>query len=124
MTSDILRPVSVADAQLLPLRPPLAAKDRQSLPVEGQSSTAGPPDRRQERADVATVERAVSRVNDYVQNVQRDLRFNVDRESGKIIIKVIDSVTHEVIRQIPSEEVVALARRLRSLQGLILREQA
>ncbi len=55
---------------------------------------------------------AVSQINDYVQNLQRNLQFTVDEESGKDVVTVIDSESKEVIRQLPSEEALALARRL------------
>jgi flagellar protein FlaG len=55
---------------------------------------------------------AVSQINDYVQNLQRDLKFTVDEATGKDVVTVIDSESKEVIRQLPSEEALALARRL------------
>lgn len=61
---------------------------------------------------------AVSKLNEYVQNSRRDLHFSLDKDSGRVVVKVVDSETREVIRQIPSEEVIALA------QGLGLKESA
>ena len=58
------------------------------------------------------VEQAVSRLNDYVQSTQRDLRFAVDTELGRPIVTVIDRQTQKVIRQIPNETAVKLARNL------------
>jgi len=55
---------------------------------------------------------AVSQINDYVQNLQRNLQFRVDEETGKDVVTVIDTASEEVIRQIPSEEALELARRL------------
>ncbi len=55
---------------------------------------------------------AVTQINSYVQNLQRNLQFTVDEETGKDIVTVTDSESNEVIRQIPSEEALALARRL------------
>ncbi|MFV2055955.1 MAG: flagellar protein FlaG [Thiohalomonadales bacterium] len=52
-------------------------------------------------------------INDYVQNTQRSLNFSVDEESGKTIVKVIDTETKETIRQIPSEEIVTMAEQIR-----------
>lgn len=57
--------------------------------------------------EVAT---AVIKISEYVQNLQRDLQFNIDKESGRVVVRVIDSETDELIRQIPSEEVLALAK--------------
>ncbi len=55
---------------------------------------------------------AVSNINDHVQSLQRSLQFTVDEVSGKDIVTVLDKETQEVIRQYPSEEVLAIARRL------------
>lgn len=58
------------------------------------------------------VTKAVSKLNDYVQNVQRNLQFSVDQDSGVMVVKVIEANTDKVIRQIPNEETVRLARQL------------
>ena len=55
---------------------------------------------------------AVSDISDYVQNISRELQFKVDDELGRTIITVIDKETDEVVRQIPSEEIVAMARSI------------
>jgi uncharacterized FlaG/YvyC family protein len=55
---------------------------------------------------------AVSQINDHVQNLQRNLQFTVDDITGKNIVTVVDSETDKVIRQIPSEEVLEVARRI------------
>ncbi len=74
--------------------------------------------------DVTQVESAVSQISEFVQNLQRDLQFSVDEDSGRIVIKVIDSQTDEVIRQIPPEDALRLARDLGSAGSLILKERA
>ena len=55
---------------------------------------------------------AVSQLNDYVQNMQRNLQFSLDQESDTMVVKVIDSKSEKVIRQIPTEETLRLARNL------------
>lgn len=83
----------------------------------------------------ATVEKAVSDINDYVQRVNRDLQFRVDDALplGRSIVTVVDSDTQETIREFPSEEALALAHQLRDqaqeatearLEGLIISAQA
>ena len=67
-------------------------------------------------ADSAEINEAVTRINEIVQSVQRDLSFNVDEDSGQTIIRVVDSGSGELIRQIPSEEALAIALQLRDLQ--------
>ena len=63
---------------------------------------------------------AVTRLNDFVQNVQRDLQFEVDREAGQTIVKVVDRETDEVIRQIPDEVAMRLAENLQQDEPLTL----
>ena len=58
------------------------------------------------------LKQAVSQLNDFVQNVQRDLQFSIDKESGAMVVKVIDAKSEKVIRQMPSEETLRLARSL------------
>jgi flagellar protein FlaG len=66
----------------------------------------------QQPVDQQQLRDAVNQINEYVQTVQRDLAFSVDGESGRTVIRVIDSSSGELIRQIPSEEVLALASYL------------
>jgi len=58
------------------------------------------------------LKQAVDDLNGYIQNVQRDLHFSIDKESGTMIVKVIDSKSEKVIRQMPTEETLRLARHL------------
>lgn len=70
------------------------------------------------------LDQVVARLNDFVQQIQRDLNFSVDTQSGRTVVRVLDGATREVIRQIPSEEVLQRIQNLEDLQGLLLRDQA
>ncbi|MDX1472728.1 MAG: flagellar protein FlaG [Reinekea sp.] len=74
----------------------------------------------QANASQDTVQDAVTKLNDYVQSVQRDLRFQLDDDSGKTIITVVDSRTSEVVRQIPDDVALKLARDLQQDEPLSL----
>lgn len=82
----------------------------QQSPAPAEEANAAPVNQEQLKA-------AMSQISNYVQNVQRNLNFSIDEASGQTIVKVIDSESEEVIRQIPSEEMLALARRLSELGG-------
>ena len=58
------------------------------------------------------LEKVVSQLNDYVQNTQRDVDFSVDDSTGRVVVRVIDSESEQVIRQIPSDEMLAISRHL------------
>ena len=55
---------------------------------------------------------AVQNLNDFVQKTRRELNFSVDEQTGRTVVKVIDHETKDVIRQIPAEEVLDVARRV------------
>ncbi len=59
---------------------------------------------------------AVTQLNDFVQNVARDLMFSIDDESGRSVMRVIERNSGELIRQIPSEEALKLAQLTAELQ--------
>ena len=74
--------------------------------------------------DQAVVNQAVQNLNDYVQNIERNLEFTVDENSGNTVISVIDPQTEEVIRQIPPEKVVSAVENLQRIEGLLLSAEA
>jgi len=65
------------------------------------------------------IEEVVSGLNEMVQNLHRNLQFSVDDGSGDTVIKVVDSETREVVRQIPSEEIVRLRERMKDAAGML-----
>lgn len=71
-----------------------------------------------------TVDEAVNRLAKFVAPNQADINFSVDETSGIRVVKIIDRNSNEVIRQMPSEEAVALAQALDKLQGLLIRDKA
>jgi len=70
------------------------------------------------------VEGAVSRLSKFVAPNQSEINFSVDESSGVRVVKIIDRNSNEVIRQMPSEEAVALAQALDKLQGLLIKDKA
>jgi flagellar protein FlaG len=73
--------------------------------------------------DSQQLERAIQAVNDFVTPMATSIEFRMDRDTGRTIIKVVDTKTNEVLRQIPNEEMLAIAKSLNKLQGLILRQK-
>ena len=59
---------------------------------------------------------AILEVNEFVQTRNKQLNFSVDDDSGKQVVKVTDSDSGDIIRQIPTEEVLSLSRRIKELQ--------
>lgn len=77
-----------------------------------------------EKTNKTELSNAVKQINEYAQNIKRDIEFSVDDDTGRTVIRVYDSNTEELIRQIPNEEVIELAKNLKSNNGLILNAKA
>jgi flagellar protein FlaG len=73
------------------------------------------------------VAHAVRNFNEFFQMVRRTVQFSVDEESGRTIVQVKDAETDELIRQIPSEEILRLAKHLDEFKdgfkGMLLKEK-
>jgi flagellar protein FlaG len=65
------------------------------------------------------IERAVERLNELAKDNRRSLSFRLDEQSGRTVITVLNASTQEIVRQIPSEEVLAFARSLGRSGGSI-----
>ena len=59
---------------------------------------------------------AISRVESFLQGQNRNLVFSIDENTERSVVTVLDSDTGDVIRQIPSEELLVLAKRIQELQ--------
>lgn len=81
---------------------------------------------KREQAQQATesLDKVVADLNTLAHDLHRELNFSVDHESGETVVKVVDSETKEVVRQIPSEEVVRLRKRLEEAAGTIFQGSA
>lgn len=70
------------------------------------------------------IAQAVEQINDELGNMAQDLKISIDKETGKTIVKIIDTASQEVIRQFPTEEAVAIARSLDKVHGLLFEDKA
>ncbi len=61
----------------------------------------------------------VQEVNDILQSMHRNLSFSYDEHLGESVILVKDSESEEVIRQIPSEELVVLRKKMDDVVGIL-----
>ncbi len=77
-----------------------------------------------EEATPAQVAQAVREVNASLESRSVGLQFEMDEDTDRIIVKVVDRESGEVIRQIPTEEVVRIAKVLGKAPGLLVSEQA
>lgn len=92
--------------------------------VDLTSATSAPSQSPAQAPDKVDVENAVAKVQKVVAAQASNLQFSIDEDSGRTVVKIVDSSTQELIRQIPSEEILSIAKALDKLQGLLLRQTA
>lgn len=86
-------------------RPTVSRIDLSEIPEEAKRTTE------------EKIQRISELMNNYVRSLQRDIKIQVNNETGNIIIKVISEESGKVIREIPPEEMLRLAERIEELAG-------
>lgn len=72
----------------------------------------------------AELQTAVKKLNDLVAPALQTVQFSMDEQSERMVVKVVDTASKQVLRQIPNEEVLAMSKTLDKLQGLMIRQTA
>ena len=70
------------------------------------------------------IERVAQAMDNYVNSIQRDLKIQVHGDTGNIMVKVISKENGQVIREIPSEELLNLAAKMEQMTGALFNENA
>ncbi len=65
------------------------------------------------------IQEAVDRLNEQMQSRGRDLSFSIDEKIDRSIITVRNLKTGELVRQIPTEDMVRLAHSIEDMKGLL-----
>lgn len=65
------------------------------------------------------IEKAATDVQIILKRLNTELRFEVDSTLKEVHVKIVDPDSGEVIRHIPSEEVVALRKKMKELVGIL-----
>lgn len=109
--STTVRKLAEADAAGLTVADPSTAQ------ASPQADATGAVTREQVEAAVATIQ-------DFVQSVRRSINFSLEEGGGRVIVKVTDAGSGDVIRQIPSEEALQLAENLSEIRSLLFKAEA
>ncbi len=100
------------DSTLAPPAAPAAVSDSRPAP---EPATAVDPKALQQLADKLT--QTIGMTGQQVQ-------FSVDNDTGKTVLRVTDAESGAVLRQIPGDEALSMARILDRMQGVLIRQKA
>lgn len=70
------------------------------------------------------VESAVESINNDMEHINRALRFAVHEDTQRLMVRVVNVLTDEVIKEVPPEEVLDTVARIREMIGLLIDERA
>lgn len=96
-----------------------AGKAAGSKRAEVRSGGIADPAETKKDAPPKEVEEIASDVQIQLKRLNTELRFEVDKNSDEMVIKIVDPETMQVIRQIPSEELLAIRERMEDLIGVL-----
>lgn len=96
------------------LRADGVVRDAAAVPAPRAAEPAAPAKR---AADERMMRRAIDEANRVLTEKGRELTFEFNNDVGRVIVRLIDRKTGEVLRQIPSPEMVEIARLLDQERG-------
>lgn len=65
------------------------------------------------------LEKVSKQLEEYVESSKVGLQFQVHKETGRVLIKVVSKEDGKVIREIPSEELVNIAAKMKRMAGVL-----
>ncbi len=107
---DPVQPSKVLDSSLEGLRKPAYSQREQEL--------------QEQPINVSDVQEAVDEINKALHYMNERLEFSVHEETNRIIVRVLDRETEEVLREIPPEQILDLVAKLQELVGLLVDKRA
>ena len=98
------------------LQKPQDAGNTKPVPGAGAKSLMG----EQAELSVSEVLEVVQKANAALTSNQSNLKFLVDSDNGKPIVQIVDRETQEVLKQIPSVEMLKIAKAIEKMQGVLM----
>ena len=105
------KPVVAAEA---PVAPKISIQEFSRVSAEHKTELMD-----QISSNLEKLDNAVEALNAAVQKVPTNLNFSIDKASKRFVVQVTDTETGEVIRKLPGDAVLAMAKQIESLKGVL-----
>ncbi len=100
---------------------PLSAQDRSGVKLVRED--IDPQEKKTQKISREELTKTIDRIDKTVRVFNRSIHFTKHEESGRLWIKVIDTETKKVVREIPPEEILNIVARLDEIIGLLVDER-
>ena len=96
-------------------------------PATGQKArieVSAPTENRNDASETTELEQVVSQIQDSVNKIDPQVKFSVEQDLNRVVVKVVERDSGELIRQFPPEEVLRVQRFFEEQSGILLKEEA
>ncbi len=69
--------------------------------------------------DREELEKIANETKEVLEGINEAIRFSISKDTGDIVVQVVNKKTDEIIRQIPPEELVKLRTKLKEICGIL-----
>ena len=106
-------------------QPPVKSEGATELAKAGSTRVEAPSvQQKQDEPTKEALKNAVETVNRAIkEKTSNELRFSVDEETGISVVKVLDQKTGEVVRQVPAQEMLEIAKSIDQMSGLLVKQK-
>lgn len=122
---------AAAPAAVLPVPAPLSGVvvPHERAPAEPKkeavaNATPPAPEVKLTPVGIEAVREAAQQISEFLRKSAPSIEFVVDDAAQNVIVRIVDAETKRLIRQIPSEEALAIARALHRQGGLLVSQKA
>jgi flagellar protein FlaG len=103
---------------------PTAASTSAQASAAAQLETTNAVEKSAKPAAAGDVKQAIEDINKTMGTLAANLEFSYDSDADQVVVKVVNETTSEIIRQMPTEEALEIAKALDKVQGLLIRQTA
>jgi flagellar protein FlaG len=76
------------------------------------------------QSETRSVQQLAAELGTALNKLEGDFSVSVDKDSGRVVIRITDQITGEVVRQVPAKELLEADRSMERIVGLIVDDQA
>lgn len=88
-----------------------------ALASRAGTTTSGNRDGQTPTSSDTPLEKTLEQLNNSMQAWSTGMRFEVDEDAQRVVVSIVDSATGEVLRTVPSDAVLRVAKMIVQLQG-------
>lgn len=110
-------PVADQERPAAPPEPAVTVTAASNASYMGNATTAQQDKETTAHTPTSSLEKALEDVNNNMKAWATGMRFDVDKDANRVVVSIIDSATGEVLRTVPSDAVIRVAKMIVQMQG-------